>query len=1276
MIEKKVYFDTFITRNQPWHGAGAGVFRSALFHVLCLGVALSNAAAQKAPAQRLPRQQTDVLFLSASDPDLPDVASLIEQAETRILEGSDRPVHFSFEYLESSSSFANPSLKQATASYLLQKYRGQTFDLVIAIDEETVAFGEQIRAKLFPDAAVLFFVTDPQNPSRWLHQEPGRTGVMRKLNYLSTLQLALRQNPGTSHVVVISGASDDEKRGAQTAHDQFRGYESQLDFQYLADLQFSNLEPRLADLPPGTVVIFLDFITDARGEQFIPARILPAIAKTANRPIYGTFSSVVGAGVVGGSVADLGEVGQILGNDGVRILKGEKPENIPVATGDFQHYVIDWRELHRWGIPENQIPKEGEVRYWQYSPWELYRWRILGLSALLLIETLLIILLLRNIVQRKRAQETLRRKEEDLAEAQQLAGVGNWVWDPSNKALTWSEELYRIHGFDPNLPLPDYEEFSEFFAPESWVRLNAAMEEALRSGSIQELDLQLLRADGSNRWISVRGVAVRDTGGHVTHFRGTAQDITERKQAEEARSRLAAIVQSSDDAIISQNLDGIIMSWNRGAEHIFGFSEAEAVGQPITILIPRGLGGEQETILRRTRAGEKVEHYETLRMTKEGRKIDVSLTISPIRDATGKIIGASKIARDITAHKHAQEELKKSEERFSKAFRHSPMALSLVSANTNRYLDISETFERIWGYTRADVIGKSALDLGLWVDPAERARLTQKLELEGSLREVECAWRTKDGHTVISSASVELIEIEGEPCFLGVFTNITDRKEIEEELRASQARMAGIVASAMDAIIAADHEQKIVLFNAAAEKMFGCPAGDAIGNPIEHFIPQRFRAAHSDHIRRYDVTGVTNRALGIAGRLWALRADGQEFPIEASISQVEVSGKKLFTVVVRDVTERRLAEEAVLESERRFRLVANTAPVMIWTSGLDKLCDYFNQPWLQFTGRSLAAELGNGWSEGVHPDDLTACLYAYTKAFDARQPFETQYRLRRHDGEYRWVLDKGVPRFSGDNSFAGYIGSCIDITDRKLAEEALSMVGRRLIEAQEQERSRIARELHDDINQRLALLANRIQESDQATSAHTDSSQKKELREIWRLTNEIATDIQYMSHQLHPSKLHYLGLAATARDLCHEFSRQHRIEVECVVQDLPPELDENISLALYRVVQESLRNVVKHSHAHHVKVDLSRQSNMFRLRVSDDGIGFNPEHVRGTHGLGLISMRERLRAVGGEFSIWSKPSLGTQVEGRVPAITKLAPRTEETGVAQEAAAPPSSHRQF
>ena len=139
--------------------------------------------------------------------------------------------------------------------------------------------------------------------------------------------------------------------------------------------------------------------------------------------------------------------------------------------------------------------------------------------------------------------------------------------------------------------------------------------------------------------------------------------------------------------------------------------------------------------------------------------------------------------------------------------------------------------------------------------------------------------------------------------------------------------------------------------------------------------------------------------------------------------------------VSRDVTKRKIAEEELRESEERFRTVANAAPVMIWMSGPDKLCTFFNKGWLDFTGRSLEQELGNGWAEGVHRDDMDRCLDIYQNSFNARESFTMEYRLRRNDGEYRWLLDSGTPRFASDGAFLGYIGSCIDITERKAAEE-------------------------------------------------------------------------------------------------------------------------------------------------------------------------------------------------------------------------------------------------
>ena len=146
---------------------------------------------------------------------------------------------------------------------------------------------------------------------------------------------------------------------------------------------------------------------------------------------------------------------------------------------------------------------------------------------------------------------------------------------------------------------------------------------------------------------------------------------------------------------------------------------------------------------------------------------------------------------------------------------------------------------------------------------------------------------------------------------------------------------------------------------------------------------------------------------------------------------------RYFVSVIEDITQRKQAEQAWHESEKRFRFLVDNAPVLMWIAGPDKLCTYFNKPWLEFTGRSLESELGNGWAEGVHPDDLQRCVGTYTRAFDRREEFRMEYRLRRHDGEYRWIFDIGAPLFNEDRSFSGYIGSCVDITDRKEAEAEL-----------------------------------------------------------------------------------------------------------------------------------------------------------------------------------------------------------------------------------------------
>ncbi len=351
---------------------------------------------------------------------------------------------------------------------------------------------------------------------------------------------------------------------------------------------------------------------------------------------------------------------------------------------------------------------------------------------------------------------------------------------------------------------------------------------------------------------------------------------------------------------------------------------------------------------------------------------------------------------------------------------------------------------------------------------------------------------------------------------------------------------------------------------------------------------------------------------------------------------------------------RKRAEEELRESDARFRLMADAAPVLIWASGPDKGCTYFNKPWLEFTGRLLEKELGNGWAEGVHPDDFLECLEVYTTHFDARQPFQMEYRLRRHDGEYRWVLDQGAPRLTPNGEFAGYIGACTDVTDRRRAEEGLRTNQRelrvltgRMLNSQEVERRRIARELHDDVNQSLALLSVELDLLAQKPE-ETGAQLGGRLHKLSAKVKQLSTSVHDLSHQLHPSKLEQLGLVAVVRGLCKELTQSQGLAIEFVHHDMPERLSDDAALCLYRIAQEALGNVIKHSDAHHARVELSGSAEAICLRIADDGVGFDSKLVTGRGGLGLVSIRERLHLVGGAITIDSGSSGGTRIEVRVP----------------------------
>ena len=471
-----------------------------------------------------------------------------------------------------------------------------------------------------------------------------------------------------------------------------------------------------------------------------------------------------------------------------------------------------------------------------------------------------------------------------------------------------------------------------------------------------------------------------------------------------AQGELASIVEWSDDAIVSESLDGIVRSWNRGAERMYGYSAAEAIGQHISFMAPDESRDEETQLLARVARGEALLHFETTRRAKGGHLVDVALTISPIRDAAGRIVGASKIARDMTG-----------------------------------------------------------------------------------------------------------------------------QRQMHAKLSATQARLEAIVDSAMDAVITVDEEQKIVLFNRAAEMVFGLRREQALGQPLEGLIPQRFRAGHRQHVERFGATGVTSRRMGDVTTLWALRSDGSEFPIEASISQAAEAGRRFYTVILRDITVRK-----------------------------------------------------------HHEDEL------------------------------------------------------------KRQQEELRELSARVLEAREEEKTLIARELHDELGQLLTALKMDLSWLRERIAA--DAEAAKKAGEMNTMLDETVSATRRISANLRPLMLDDLGLADAAAWLVEEFGK--RSGIGCSYKELGNGALEHVAkpvaTTVYRALQESLTNIGRHSGAKNAWIVLGAGDGMVRLEIEDDGRGIAPEDIAKARSLGLKGMRERVVYLGGSFEVGRAARGGTRVRVTVP----------------------------
>jgi len=569
--------------------------------------------------------------------------------------------------------------------------------------------------------------------------------------------------------------------------------------------------------------------------------------------------------------------------------------------------------------------------------------------------------------------------------------------DLAGTVMSWNKSAQNLYGYTAQ------EIIGQPIAtviPEHLREENVHLLQGIASGQLRaDCETVRRRKDGSRVHVSLIVSPVRNTQGRIIGASTIAYDITERKRRQECE-HLAAVVESSDDAIIGKSLDGTITHWNPGAADLFGYSAFEAVGKPIQILVPPERINEESDTLARIRNGLRVKHFETVRVRKDGTQVSVSVTISPIRDRLGTVVGASQIARDITERKCAEEELRKSEDRFSKAFRQSPVAITISTEAEGRYLDANESFLLMTGYARADVIGHRSLDLAFWVLPALRLNLLRQLQEGGDVTDLHMQYRNSTGEIREAELSWERVEVEGHPCLLSFMRDVTERMRSEKSLREYERVVEGLI----DMIVVVDRDYRYVIANRSFLNYRGLEREQVIGHRVDEVLEKEtfesvvkekmdecFAGKLVQYELKYDSPGLDQRALFAS-----------YFPIAGS------TGVDRIACVLRDITEHKQAEERLRKSEDRFSKAFRRSPlaITISTEGDGRYLDA-NESFLRMTGYTLedvvshtASEM-EFWALPSLRTDLLRQLREGGSVTDCRMQFRTSTAETR-EAELSW----------------------------------------------------------------------------------------------------------------------------------------------------------------------------------------------------------------------------------------------------------------------------------
>ncbi len=583
---------------------------------------------------------------------------------------------------------------------------------------------------------------------------------------------------------------------------------------------------------------------------------------------------------------------------------------------------------------------------------------------------------------------------------------------------------------------------------------------------------------------------------------------------------------------------------------------------------------------------------------------------------------------------------------FRDVFNASPIGVAVESLE-GQLLFVNPAFCSMLGFSEEEMCAKHCVQFSPPEDAEKDWALFEQLQA-GAIDhyQLEKRYFRRDGSLVWGRLSISLLNGRPSPLVVAIVEDITDKRTAEEALSNSEERFRLAAQAGKMFAYEWDVATDVVIRSGDVADVLG-QGSDA---PLTR--QQILARVYPDDKALFAASAIErtpeNPNVQITYRM--LASDGSVVWVEKTAHAFFDEDGRMVRMIgmICAITERKRAEETLRESEEKFRSVFRDAGVgMVIVSPEGRFlaangtfCDYLGYTEKELVGKTVQSV--------TFAEDWPSFSQKLNKALTEEGSFQNfEKRCLHKSGRIVCTESTASVIRSRDGNPQYIVGGVLDVTKRKEAEEALSTINRRLIEAQEQERTRIARDLHDDINQRLGMLAIQVEELRRNPPASA-AELSQQLAEIGEGINGVSTGVQSISHQLHSPQLEYMGVVAAMKSFCREFGARQKVEIDFRSDEIPQFVFHEVSLCLFRIMQEALHNAAKHSGVRHFVVRLNSSSNELHLTVSDRGSGFDAESAMNKGGLGLISMRERVRLVSGTIVIESKPRGGTTIHARVP----------------------------